>query len=59
VLLTVVVLLMLVPAFTHIVGYDLASQLGLADPAAYGFSAGAPRTPIWSASPRAVRSSPR
>ncbi|MDX6728272.1 MAG: hypothetical protein QOK49_3077 [Baekduia sp.] len=45
VLLAVVVLLMLVPAFTHVVGYDFASQLGLADPAAYGFSAGAPAYP--------------
>jgi amino acid transporter len=45
VLLAVVVLLMLVPAFTHVVGYDFASQLGLADPAAYGFGAGAPAYP--------------
>jgi APA family basic amino acid/polyamine antiporter len=45
VLLAVVVLLMLVPAFTHVVGYDFASQLGLADPASYGFGAGAPAYP--------------
>ncbi|HEY6760765.1 MAG TPA: amino acid permease [Baekduia sp.] len=45
VLLAVVVLLMLIPSFTHVVGYDFASQLGLADPAAYGFSAGAPAYP--------------
>jgi APA family basic amino acid/polyamine antiporter len=36
---------MLVPAFTHVVGYDFASQLGLADPASYGFGAGAPAYP--------------
>jgi amino acid transporter len=45
VLLAVTVLLLSVPAFTHVVGYDFASQLGLADPAAYGFSAGAPAYP--------------
>lgn len=43
--LAVVVLLALVPAFTHMVGYDLAYQFGLADPAAYGFAAGAPAYP--------------
>jgi APA family basic amino acid/polyamine antiporter len=45
VLLAVVVLLVLVPSFTHLVGYDFASQLGLADPTAYGFAAGAPAYP--------------
>jgi basic amino acid/polyamine antiporter, APA family len=45
VLLAVVVLLLLVPTFTHVVGYDFASQLGLADPASYGFTAGAPAYP--------------
>lgn len=45
VLLAVVVLLVLVPSFTHIVGYDFASQLGLADPAVYGFAAGGPAYP--------------
>lgn len=45
VLLAVVVLLALVPSFTRLVGYDFASQLGLADPAVYGFAAGAPAYP--------------
>jgi APA family basic amino acid/polyamine antiporter len=45
VLLAVVVLLALVPSFSHLVGYDFASQLGLADPTAYGFTAGAPAYP--------------
>ncbi|HEU4975259.1 MAG TPA: amino acid permease [Baekduia sp.] len=43
--LAVLVLLLLVPTFSHVVGYDFASQLGLADPAAYGFAAGAPAYP--------------
>ena len=43
--LAVLVLLALVPTFNHVVGYDFASQLGLADPAAYGFTAGAPAYP--------------
>lgn len=45
VLLAVLVLLLLVPTFNRVVGYDFASQLGLADPAAYGFAAGAPAYP--------------
>lgn len=43
--LAVVVLALLVPAFTHMVGYDFGRQLGLADPTAYGFAAGAPAYP--------------
>jgi amino acid transporter len=42
VLLAVLVLLLLVPTFQHLVGADFNAQLGLADPAAYGFAAGAP-----------------
>jgi amino acid transporter len=45
VLLAVVVLLLMVPTFSHIVGYDFSAQLGLADPAAYGFASGAPAYP--------------
>jgi basic amino acid/polyamine antiporter, APA family len=45
VLLAVVVLACMVPAFTHVVGYDFAERLGYADPAAYGFAAGAPAYP--------------
>jgi APA family basic amino acid/polyamine antiporter len=43
--LAVLVLLCMVPTFTHVVGYDFNYQLGLADPAAYGFAAGAPAYP--------------
>jgi amino acid transporter len=43
--LAVLVLLLLVPAFNHAIGYDFAQKLGLADPAAYGFAAGAPAYP--------------
>jgi APA family basic amino acid/polyamine antiporter len=43
--LAVVVLLALVPTFDKVVGYDFASMLGLADPAAYGFAGGAPAYP--------------
>jgi basic amino acid/polyamine antiporter, APA family len=43
--LAVLVLLLLVPTFDHLVGYDFASMLGLADPAAYGFAGGAPAYP--------------
>ena len=43
--LAVVVLLLLVPTFNKVVGYDFASMLGLADPAAYGFAGGAPAYP--------------
>lgn len=45
VLLAVIVLLCMVPTFTKVVGYDVASQLSLADPNAYGFAAGAPAYP--------------
>jgi amino acid transporter len=45
VLLAVVVLLAMIPTFSHITGYDFNIRLGLADPAAYGFSAGAPAYP--------------
>lgn len=45
VLLAVVVLLVMVPTFDHIVGYDFSAQLGLANPAAYGFASGAPAYP--------------
>jgi amino acid transporter len=45
VLLVVVLLLLLVPAFTHVADYTFNGQLGLADPAAYGFAAGAPAYP--------------
>jgi amino acid transporter len=45
VLLAVVVLALLVPAFDHVVGADFSRQLGLADPVAYGFTAGAPAYP--------------
>jgi amino acid transporter len=43
--LAVVVLLLLIPTFDNVVGYDFASMLGLADPAAYGFAGGAPAYP--------------
>jgi amino acid transporter len=43
--LAVVVLALLVPTFAHVVGYDFSAQLGLANPAAYGFAAGAPAYP--------------
>lgn len=43
--LAVIVLLLMIPTFTHVIGKDFAQQLGLADPAAYGFSAGAPAYP--------------
>lgn len=45
VLLAVVVLLVMVPTFDHIVGYDFSAQLGFANPAAYGFASGAPAYP--------------
>ena len=41
----VVTLLLLIPAFLNVVDYDFNGQLGLADPAAYGFAAGAPAYP--------------
>lgn len=43
--LAVAVLLLLVPTFTKLVGYDFNYELGLADPSAYGFAAGAPAYP--------------
>jgi amino acid transporter len=45
VLLAVVVLLAMIPTFNHIVGYDFAGQLALADPGAYGFGTSAPAYP--------------
>lgn len=45
VLLAVLVLLCLVPSYTHVIGYDFSYMLGYADPAAYGFTAGAPAYP--------------
>jgi amino acid transporter len=38
----VVTFLVLIPAFTHTVGYTFAGQMGVADPSAYGFAAGPP-----------------
>jgi amino acid transporter len=43
--LATVVLLLMLPTFSHAIGGDFAQQLGLADPAAYGFAAGAPAYP--------------
>jgi amino acid transporter len=45
VLLAVIVLLLMVPTFSHVVGSDFSAQLGLASPAAYGFSSGSPAYP--------------
>ena len=45
VLLAVIVLALLVPSFTHIASYEFNGWLGTADPAAYGFTAGAPAYP--------------
>jgi APA family basic amino acid/polyamine antiporter len=45
VLLAVVVLLIMVPTFSHVVGYDFSARLGDATPAAYGFAGGAPAYP--------------
>lgn len=45
VLLAVVVLGLLVPSFTNVVGYTFNGWLGTADPAAYGFAGGAPAYP--------------
>jgi amino acid transporter len=36
---------LLLPAYLHITGYTLNGEFGLADPAAYGFAAGAPAYP--------------
>lgn len=43
--LAVLVLLILTPAFTSVVGYDVHATLANADPASYGFAAGAPAYP--------------
>jgi amino acid transporter len=43
--LAVIVLLLMIPTFTHVIGGDFAQQLGLADPTTYGFAAGAPAYP--------------
>jgi APA family basic amino acid/polyamine antiporter len=45
VLLAVVSLLLITPAFTHVASYTFNGRLALAEPAAYGFSAGAPAYP--------------
>jgi amino acid transporter len=45
VLLAVIVLGLLIPTFTSFASYDFNGQLGLADPTAYGFVAGAPAYP--------------
>jgi basic amino acid/polyamine antiporter, APA family len=42
---TVIALLLMVVGFTHVASYTFNGQLGLANPAAYGFSAGAPGYP--------------
>jgi amino acid transporter len=41
----ILALLLMIPAYTHMVGYDFSAQLGLADPTVYGFTAGAPAYP--------------
>jgi amino acid transporter len=45
VLVAVLFLLVLTPAYLHYAGYDLNAMFGFADPAAYGFAAGAPAYP--------------
>ncbi len=45
VLVAVLVLLVLIPTFTHVADYNFNGRLGIAEPAAYGFSAGAPAYP--------------
>jgi len=45
VLVAVVVLLALIPTFLHVADYNFNGRLGLAEPAAYGFSGGAPAYP--------------
>jgi APA family basic amino acid/polyamine antiporter len=45
VLLAAVVLLAMTPAFTHVASYSFNGRLAVADPAAYGFAAGAPSYP--------------
>ncbi len=48
-LIAIVVMLFLVPTFTHAASYAFNGRLSLASPAAYGFGTGAPayRTPIY------------
>ncbi len=45
VLVAVLVLAALIPTFLHVANYNFNGQLGVATPAAYGFSAGAPAYP--------------
>jgi amino acid transporter len=45
VLVAVIVMLLMIPTFTHFASYTFNGQLGLANPAAYGFTAGAPAYP--------------
>jgi APA family basic amino acid/polyamine antiporter len=45
VLVAVVTMLLMVPTFTHVASYAFNGRLGLANPAAYGFAAGAPAYP--------------
>jgi APA family basic amino acid/polyamine antiporter len=45
VLVAVAVLLLLIPTFLHVADYNFNGRLGLAEPAAYGFSSGAPAYP--------------
>ncbi|MBN8867074.1 MAG: APC family permease [Solirubrobacterales bacterium] len=45
VLLVVIALLLLLPSFLGLIDYDFNGMLGFADPAAYGFTAGAPAYP--------------
>jgi basic amino acid/polyamine antiporter, APA family len=45
VLVAVVALLVMIPTYTHLASYTFNGQLGLASPAAYGFTAGAPAYP--------------
>jgi amino acid transporter len=45
VLVSAVCIALVLPAYLHVTGYTLNGQLGLADPAAYGFAAGAPAYP--------------
>jgi APA family basic amino acid/polyamine antiporter len=43
--LVVLLLVITIPSFQHMAGRDFINQLGTADPAAYGFAAGAPAYP--------------
>jgi basic amino acid/polyamine antiporter, APA family len=45
VLLAVTALLLMAPAFTHVASYTFNGRLAVAEPAAYGFAAGAPAYP--------------